>query len=269
MAVSLMIVGGWTGRPLPNPTLIASSFWLGPFYARYEAEARAALDAGNPARAASAYLGFFQYEPALAQVASPGDTTVVQVLAEMHAECATFLRAAGQSGQAMVQSEKARGLLQHLLRMNPANHEARVLLADTLFDDRSFQAAAVAYNEYLAARPNDPTAVMRRGIALLGTESVDEALTEFRRAAVLDPRNARAQWYLTVILLSRREVAAAAEHAVRFVALAPDDPEAHDLLGRVWASQGKLDAAEAQFEKALQIDPRYDDAREHLKAIGR
>ena len=269
MAVSLMIVGSWTGRPLPNPTLIASSFWLGPFYARYEAEARAALDGGDPARAASAYLGFFQYEPALAQVASPGDTTVVQILANMHADCATFLRAAGQSEQASVQSEKARGLLQHLLRMNPANHEARVLLADTLFDDRSFQAAAAAYKEYLDARPDNPTAVMRRGIALLGTESVDEALTEFRRAATLDPKNARAQWYLTIILLSRRDVAAAAEHAVQFVALAPDDPAAHDLLGRVWASQGKLDAAKAQFEKALQIDPRYDDAREHLKAIGR
>ena len=110
---------------------------------------------------------------------------------------------------------------------------------------------------------------MRRGIALLGTENVDEALTEFRRAATLDPRHARAQWYLTIILLSRREVAAAAEHAVKFVALAPDDPEAHDLLGRVWASQGKLDAAQAQFEKSLQLDPGYEDAREHLKAIGR
>ena len=44
-AVSLMIVGSWTGRPLPNRTLIASSFWLGPYYARYEAEARAALAA--------------------------------------------------------------------------------------------------------------------------------------------------------------------------------------------------------------------------------
>ncbi len=100
----------------------------------------------------------------------PETPGVVQVLAEMHAECATFLRAAGQSEQAMVQSEKARGLLQHLLRMNPANHEARLLLADTLFDEQSFQAAAVAYKEYLDARPDNPTAALRRGIALLGTE---------------------------------------------------------------------------------------------------
>ncbi len=187
----------------------------------------------------------------------------------MHAECATFLRAAGQGDQATVQSEKARGLLQYLLRMNPANHEARLLLADTLFDDRSFQAAAVAYKEYLDARPDNPTAAFRRGIALLGTENVDEALTEFRRAAALDPRNARVQWYLTITLMSRRDVAGAAEHAVKYVALAPDDPEAHDLLGRVWATQGKLDAAQAQFEKSLQLDPGYKDAREHLKAIGR
>ena len=97
MAVSLVIVGSWTGRPLADRTLIASSYWLGPFYVRYEAEARAALAANDPGRAASAYLGYFQYEPPLAQVASPGNTMLVQVLAEMHAECATFLRASGQS----------------------------------------------------------------------------------------------------------------------------------------------------------------------------
>jgi tetratricopeptide (TPR) repeat protein len=269
MAVSLVIVGSWTGRPLQNRTLIASSYWLGPYYTRYEAEARAALAANDPARAASAYLGFFQYEPPLAQVASPGNTMLVQVLAEMHAECATFLRAAGQSEKAMEQSAKARDLLQHLLRMNPANHEARVLLADTLFDDRSFTEAAAVYKEYLQARPNNSTAAMRRGVALLGIQNVDEALTEFGRAATSDPRNARAQWYLTILLLSRREVAAAEEHAIKFVALAPDDPEAHDLLGRVWASQGKLNAAQAQFQKALQLNPGFEDAREHLKAIGR
>ncbi len=73
-AASLLIVGSWTGRPLQNQTLIASSFWLGPFYARYESEARAALAANDPARAAAAYLGYFQYEPELAQVASLGNT---------------------------------------------------------------------------------------------------------------------------------------------------------------------------------------------------
>jgi tetratricopeptide (TPR) repeat protein len=269
MAVSLVIVGSWTGRPLQNRTLIASSYWLGPFYTWYEAETRAALAANDPARAASAYLGFFQYEPDLADVSSPGNAPLVQTLAEMHAECASFLRAAGKSDQATVQSEKARGMLRHLLRMNPANHEARMLLADALFDDRSFKEAAVAYKEYLDARPDNPTAAFRRGIALLGTENDDEALTEFRRAEVLDPRNARVQWYLTITLMSRRDVVGAAEHAVKFVALAPNDPEAHDLLGRVWASQGKLDAAKAQFEKSLQLDPAYEDAREHLKAIGR
>ena len=38
-------------------------------------------------------------------------------------------------------------------------------------------------------------------------------------------------------------------------------------MGRVWASQGKVDAAKAEFERALQIDPAYVEAREHLKGI--
>ena len=202
-------------------------------------------------------------------MASPGNARLVQVLAEMHADCATFLRAAGQSEQAMVQSEKARALTATSVANESREPRGSITSGGHAVRRTVVPGGGGRYKEYLAARPGNTTAVMRRGIALLGTESVDEALTEFRRAATLEPRNARAQWYLTIILLSRREVAAAAEHAVKFVALAPDDPEAHDLLGRVWASQGKLDAAQAQFEKALQLNPGYEDAREHLKAIGR
>ena len=96
----------------------------------------------------------------------------------------------------MAQSAKARELLQHLLRMNPANHEARVLLADTLFDDRSFKEAAVVFHIKLPASSSqtNSTAAMRRRDRAAGTQNVDEAFFEFGRAATSDPRNARAQW---------------------------------------------------------------------------
>jgi Flp pilus assembly protein TadD len=44
---------------------------------------------------------------------------------------------------------------------------------------------------------------------------------------------------------------------------------AHDLLGRILAVQGQLAEARAQFERALKIEPDYDDARENLVKLQR
>ena len=49
--------------------------------------------------------------------------------------------------------------------------------------------------------------------------------------------------------------------------LRPDDPVAHDLLGLALGSQGKLDEAKVQFERALQIDPANSEVRDHLARV--
>lgn len=51
--------------------------------------------------------------------------------------------------------------------------------------------------------------------------------------------------------------------------LNPEDPAAHGMLGRVLAVQGKIGDARAEFERSLQIDPGYGQAREDLERIGR
>ena len=50
-------------------------------------------------------------------------------------------------------------------------------------------------------------------------------------------------------------------------ALQPQDPVVHDLLGVALAAGGKSDRAEASFNKALQLAPDYEDAREHLRRL--
>lgn len=267
VAAAVLILGTWTGRPLQGRPLIEAAYWLTPFTTRYQPELRAALAARDPARAASAYLQFFQYEPDVAQVTSLADGTVAQMLARMHTDCASLLRASGQMDQAKVQSAKAGELAQLSLRMDPSNLTGRRLLADVLFGEQSFAEAAASYTDYLNERPDDVEAMVRLGVALAATNKLDEALGHVRQAVKLDPGNGEARWYLATFLLARGDVAGATEHAAEAVALKPDGPAAHDLMGRVWASQGKVDAAKAEFERALQIDPAYVQAREHLKSV--
>jgi Flp pilus assembly protein TadD len=67
--------------------------------------------------------------------------------------------------------------------------------------------------------------------------------------------------------LDNRDFGGAALHAQRAVTLRPDDPVVHDLLGLALAPQGKLDEAEAQFRRALEIDPTDGEVRGHLAAV--
>lgn len=267
VTAAVLILGTWTGRPLQGQPLIGATYWLTPFITRYEPALRAALAARDPARAASAYLQFFQYEPDVTQVTSLSDGAVVQILAQMHTDCASLLRASGQIDQAKVQSAQAAELARLSMRMDPSNFTGRRLLADTLFDEQSFGEAVASYTDYLKARPNDVEAMVRLAVALAATNRLDEAVGHAQQAVKLGPGNGEARWYLATLLLARGDVAGATEHAVEALALKPDDPAAHDLMGRVWASQGKVDAAKAEFERALQIDPAYVQAREHLKSV--
>ena len=63
--------------------------------------------------------------------------------------------------------------------------------------------------------------------------------------------------------------AGAAREAREAVQLKPTDSAGHDLLGRALAMQGNLGAARGEFERALQIDPRNDQARSDLALVMR
>lgn len=45
--------------------------------------------------------------------------------------------------------------------------------------------------------------------------------------------------------------------AIAYVKVAPDSPDAHNLLGSVWHKKGHLDAAIQSYDTALQLNPQY------------
>jgi tetratricopeptide (TPR) repeat protein len=259
----------WTGRPLEGRGLIRMADWLAPFNVRYDPEVRAAQTTRDSARAASAYLAFFQYEPSASQLASPYDQDTIIALGQMHLECASYLREAGQLEQARNEDERMRALMRFLLSRDPANVEARGQLADASFGEGSFEQAAAEYRAYLQSRPDDLWSLTHFGIALIESGKLEEAIESFRHAVTVDPTNADVQRNLANALFDSGDVGEARQHAERVVALRPSDAAAHDLLGRTLAAEGKLDAALAEFQRSLDIDPTYADARQDLQRLRR
>ena len=122
---------------------------------------------------------------------------------------------------------------------------------------------------YLQSRPDDVGAITNLGIALVSTGKDEDALVAFRRAVDVDPANGSSRRNLANALFDHGDIAEAAAQSLEVVKLRPDDPAASDLLGRVLAAQGQFDEAEVHFRRSLQLDPNYQDAREHLDAMRR
>jgi tetratricopeptide (TPR) repeat protein len=94
--------------------------------------------------------------------------------------------------------------LQLVLSMAPsrgtAHSTAQGFLADTLFAQQKFAEAQAAYSAYLLERPDDVGAVTNLAVSLSALGKLDEAVTAFRRAVEMNPRDAQLRRNLAIAL---------------------------------------------------------------------
>jgi tetratricopeptide (TPR) repeat protein len=94
------------------------------------------------------------------------------------------------------------------------------------------------------------------------------AIPYFEAAVQINPEFAPAHYDLAILFseIPGRE-ADAIRHAEGVLRLDPSNVEAHNLLAVIYAQQGLLDQAKTHWEKALQLDPGYETARENLRML--
>jgi tetratricopeptide (TPR) repeat protein len=138
-------------------------------------------------------------------------------------------------------------------------------LADTLLFGQQWPTRALRhYREYLSRRPADVDAMVNAAIATASTGDTGEAMSMLRRAVETDPDNGAARLALAKGSFGAGDLRAAARHGERAAVLRPNDADAHDLLGRVRAVQGRFDEAIEHFRFAISLDPTFEPARDHL-----
>ena len=113
LGLPVALLALWTGRPLaPDQLLIRTSDWILAWSVEYQDRVYGALDRKDPAAAAADYQEFFaRYEPTPAQILAANDPRLAPELADMHAECAQILRAAGRIDASARETDAARRLL--------------------------------------------------------------------------------------------------------------------------------------------------------------
>jgi curved DNA-binding protein CbpA len=106
-----------------------------------------------------------------------------------------------------------------------------------------------------------------RGLAAEAAGSPASALNAFRDALEADPRHVRAAVQGAKAALQLGDGAAAKELADAAVRAAPGMGLAHEALGLVLAAVGKEKDAKRELERALELDPKLESAKERLKKM--
>jgi tetratricopeptide (TPR) repeat protein len=126
--------------------------------------------------------------------------------------------------------------------------------------DRALQLAS----NFLKQHPTDLGALVIGARAHLARNEPQPAYVLLRRAILINPRDPDALYFLGI---AAAELAAREFERVR--ALAPDGARVHQLMARSLKMQEKLAEAAAEYELALQKDPKLTEALLELAMIRR
>jgi tetratricopeptide (TPR) repeat protein len=163
--------------------------------------------------------------------------------------------------------------LRQAVRLHPGFVDARFNLANALAERGDANEAIALYEEVLRQHPDgiDPKSNVdvysNLGLALMAGGRVDEAIERFRRAALLDPASATAQFNLGHALSTQGDFEEAATHLARAAQADSASAPARYELGNVYLAQRRLEQAAIQYREALRLSPSFADAHNNLGVV--
>jgi tetratricopeptide (TPR) repeat protein len=127
----------------------------------------------------------------------------------------------------------------------------------------AFNLATMAMNRGISHR----TIFNARGLAFQAAGQQEKALTEFRRALLLTPRDPTLLNAIAVTLFGLERYTEAIETLDRAIAIDPRHAYSHYRRGMALAMMGDHDAAEIAYRRVLEIDPVHAAAIGSLASI--
>ena len=163
--------------------------------------------------------------------------------------------------------EDAMAKVRRVLAEDPAILEAHFVLGNLFVKQEDWDGAIAAYREALALDPEYLSAVLGLADAYRLAERYDEAAAGYRRLLDLDPNDNKAHYHLAEIHAAREEYEEALTVLERLEATGEQRAPAHNLKGQCLLSLGRLDEAEAELRRALEMDDRLSDAWYNLALL--
>ncbi len=158
---------------------------------------------------------------------------------------------------------KAAQVLQNIIKANPRDATARLVLGSLLAEEGKRTEALAQLEEAVRLRPRSAEAHHALGEALRGFGDRGPARSEFEKAVALDPNFAQARVDLSVALLEAREFNGAAVHLDRAILLLSKKPDAaypKYLRAKIHTENGEVGKAAAELTQAVTLRGDFAEA---------
>lgn len=160
--------------------------------------------------------------------------------------------------------------LTRALDLNPKDTGAQLLMSQLLLTSRSPEDLKQAQDYakgVLEGSPDNPDALDAMATADLKLGDRDHALELLQRASTKAPEHLQTAIELSLLKLSKKDVAGAQKTLEEALAKAPDSVQGHLILGGFYLALGKLPPSEQQFRAAIQRDPSNSAALFYLAMV--
>jgi Flp pilus assembly protein TadD len=134
-------------------------------------------------------------------------------------------------------------------------------------DANNFEAAVAPLQKFIAEKPDVAYGHFQLGYAYTALKRGDEAQAEYERAIALDPKMPEAYLNLGILLMDKRQYAAAVAPLSKVVDLLPAQSRPRSLLAVAQDRSGDQEGAARSFEGVLHLDPNDVTANQYLGDI--
>ncbi len=143
-------------------------------------------------------------------------------------------------------------------------------------EKKDFASADAEFTKALEAHPTSASLIYDIGDYAVRRQQGNRLLAIADAGEKVDPEDSRGEYYRAVGLILKNENLAEADRLLRtylsHARVRADYPRlswVHEWLGRLLEIQGNPEAARAEYESALKLDPKTKAAKEALKRMGK
>lgn len=160
----------------------------------------------------------------------------------------------GQMFYGMDQYEKAAESLEKALAMSPQTHWLHLQLGNTYFYGlKKREEGGRHYRQAVSNNDSDPEAHFGLALYYRHKSEYKKAADHLQKAMTLDHKNPRYKREFDDVNSEKQEIAKGIQKHQRAIAANPEDPNPVTQLGRFYQRWGKVERAEEQFKKAVQL----------------
>jgi Flp pilus assembly protein TadD len=159
------------------------------------------------------------------------------------------------------------------VEFNPQDAQAWYYLGRTKYNENRFEEAVRAFHECLKLDPQNVKAEDNLGLSYQALGRTDDAIASFRIAMKWQEhaleKNVGPVLNMGILQLEQNKLSEAVTLLLQAKEIAPADSRTHEQLGKAYSRLEDFEKAQAELEKAVQLDPNRSSLRFMLGQIYR